>query len=152
MKLPSLRIALGLGLLSLSCGGNLASKPSNHAAPASESMASYSSDPREAISQLSEEIAQMRTSQGMPREPSAAPVRDAHDDPMPAVESTQVRSAGAAGSVCERTCKISAQICRNAKKICELADDLDDEWATEKCDSGKVSCKDAKQQCKDCDG
>lgn len=163
MKSP-LRIVLGTALLGTAllysaCGG-MAQKPQSASAGSlrpdrsaesdDESMAIYSNDPREAIAQLSSEISDLRESRGMPREPSAAPVREAHDTPTPSSVTTEELS-GIENPVCRRTCTIASNICRNSTKICNLATELDgDAWADEKCDSGKVSCEEAKTACKGC--
>lgn len=157
MKSP-LRILLGTALLYSACGG-MSQKPQSTSASVTrahedtevdgESMASYSNDPREAIAQLSAEISDLRESRGMAREPSAAPIRAAHDAPVPSA--VTVESTSGASDVCRPTCTIASNICRNSAKICKLATELDgDEWADEKCDSGKVSCKEAKTACKGC--
>jgi hypothetical protein len=117
---------------------------------------SYSEDPREHITQLFDEIGRMRQQRGFAREPGAGAVRLHDDAPAPQSADSESVSPRAATPVCESTCKLQANICRNAAKICTLADDLVDtewaDWADEKCDSGKVSCKEAEQQCDECDG
>jgi len=158
-------------LLASACGGGYAKPTSSPASsqsrsrgmsaqPAStdgESMDSDdqdlyvdSNDPRERIRQLSNSIGQMRQSQGLPFEPGQERVQMAHPEPAPAHESTQaVRPS--APPTCQDTCTIKASICDNAAKICRLAGELGgDEWADEKCDSGKVSCSEAKESCKQC--
>jgi hypothetical protein len=54
---------------------------------------------------------------------------------------------GACGDVCD----LGDAICDNAESICAIADELDDPWAREKCDSAKASCREAQQRCCRCD-
>jgi hypothetical protein len=52
---------------------------------------------------------------------------------------------------CSQTCTLSDSICGNAKRICELADQLaGDSWATGKCDNAKQVCDDATKHCCEC--
>ena len=160
-----LRVSLTLLFMASACGGNYAQKtsPAGSSAPAHESMSedgfsgrSYSEDPREHITQLFDEIGTMRQERGFAREPGAGAVRLHDDAPAPQSADTESVTARAATPVCESTCKLQANICGNASKICALAGDLADtewaDWADEKCNSGKVSCEEAKTQCDECDG
>lgn len=160
-----LRVSLTLVLVASACGGNYQKQPSSSgsSAPSQESMSEddfsgrrYSDDPREHIAQLFEEIGEMRASRGFAREPGAGAVRLHDDAPAPQAADSESVTARAATPVCESTCKLQANICGNASKICSLASDLAGtewaDWADEKCNSGKVSCKEAKAQCDECDG
>jgi hypothetical protein len=52
---------------------------------------------------------------------------------------------------CSQTCTLSDSICGNAKRICELADQLvGDSWAAGKCGDAKQLCADATQRCCEC--
>ncbi len=54
---------------------------------------------------------------------------------------------GACGDVCD----LGDAICDNAENICGIAEELDDAWAREKCDSAKASCREAQERCCRCD-
>lgn len=157
-----LRLSLSLLLFVAACGG-VAQKPRHaghsssmdgegEAAPAAErsfSSVPCTDDPRACISQLSQEIGDARRHLGLDFEPGADDVSEAHEAPAPMSTDADTASSSS-DSVCVDTCQIKGSICRNSKKICELADDLNDSWADEKCDSSKVSCDEAKEQCDDC--
>lgn len=52
---------------------------------------------------------------------------------------------------CEDVCGLGESICKNAKRICEIASELaGDAWAAEKCASGKASCDAARERCCGC--
>jgi len=53
---------------------------------------------------------------------------------------------------CGDVCTLGDDICDNAERICTLADELgkDDQFAQEKCNSAKASCREGKQRCCDC--
>jgi hypothetical protein len=54
---------------------------------------------------------------------------------------------------CQDMCSLADHICENAEEICRIADDLaGNSWAEDKCSSAKVSCKDGKKACCDCNG
>ncbi len=123
---------------------------SREASPAmTASVDSYPHDPKAHIAKLFNEIGTGRQRLNLPFEPMADDVSEAHTASAP--RSADV-AAGTepANSVCKETCTVKASICRNSAKICELADGLDDAWADEKCDSGKVSCREATTQCDEC--
>ncbi len=52
---------------------------------------------------------------------------------------------------CSDVCDLGDAICDNAESICGIADELNDPWAREKCDSAKASCREARQRCCRCD-
>ena len=50
------------------------------------------------------------------------------------------------GDGCTDVCTVGDAICKNARQICELADQLaGDAWAAQRCASGKASCERARQ-------
>lgn len=52
---------------------------------------------------------------------------------------------------CTQACTLADSICSNAKKICEIASQLDgDQWAATKCSDSTQTCKDAKARCCEC--
>lgn len=56
------------------------------------------------------------------------------------------------GEVCLDVCDLATRICEAQEHICKIAGELgpEDEWAAQKCDSAKASCKEAKDRCTDC--
>lgn len=131
-------------------------------APAAESSGDYdydsciSSDPEaapmaseeEEISQLWNEIRDMRVGEGLPAEPL---VSDSTNVQPLSVSEIQEEHADPTTQTCIATCKIEKSICKNADKICRLADNLGgNEWANEKCNSGKASCQEANKKCAAC--
>jgi hypothetical protein len=99
--------------------------------------------PHDEIQQLSNEIDGQRTQLGVtnasPMATPANPVAAAASCPRPE------------GDRCSQTCTLSDSICGNAKRICELADQLvGDTWASGKCDDAKQVCGDATKRCCDC--
>jgi hypothetical protein len=53
---------------------------------------------------------------------------------------------------CDDVCGLSDAICENAESICGIAAELaPDDWAEEKCNSAKASCREAKQRCCSCE-
>jgi hypothetical protein len=52
---------------------------------------------------------------------------------------------------CMATDKLTKSICDNAKKICKIADELNDPWSRDKCEKARASCEAALQNSKNCD-
>lgn len=52
---------------------------------------------------------------------------------------------------CKRVDKLTRSICDNAKKICKLADDLNDPSSRDKCEKARASCEAALRRSKSCD-
>jgi len=93
--------------------------------------------------------------------------REAHMDLEPTPQSLfSVRNASApevakscpdghpVPPTCSDVCNLADAICDNAETICNLADELGkgDDYAQQKCASGKASCREGKQRCCDCSG
>ena len=51
---------------------------------------------------------------------------------------------------CQDVCTLRDSICESAARICELAEENDDEWAWRRCADGKRSCQRADQRCCGC--
>jgi hypothetical protein len=104
--------------------------------------AANTSSPHEEIERLSNEI---DADQGRFPANATTPMAAVPEAPPPA---TCVRSPS---DTCTQTCTLSDSICRNAKQICDLADQLPgDAWATQKCTGAKASCSTATRRCCDC--
>jgi hypothetical protein len=110
--------------------------------PAS-SPASSAESPHDEIQALSNEIDGERTQLGVsnasPMSTPTNPVAVAASCPRPDNDR------------CSQTCTLSDSICGNAKRICQLADQLgNDSWANGKCDDAKQTCADATKRCCEC--
>ena len=56
-------------------------------------------------------------------------------------------------TTCSDVCGLADAICDNAEAICSIATELgNDDFAVEKCNSAKASCREAKQRCCNCSG
>ena len=127
-------------------------------APASEGYAEEECYPaparapggNEEIARLWDEIRELRVASGLPAEPLTRDTFEARGLTTSDLEES-LKHKEPKSERCIDTCKLETSICDNAVKICRIADELgNDEWASEKCDSGKASCKEANQQCVDC--
>lgn len=94
---------------------------------------------REEILRLESEMRQWRVELGLKPSPAGA-----------------MAANGAAAEVCEGldeckdACKLAEAICQNKDRICEIARDLSDDWATNKCEDARRSCDEAKVVCDCC--
>jgi hypothetical protein len=52
---------------------------------------------------------------------------------------------------CMKTDELTKRICDNAKKVCKIADELNDSWSRDKCEKARASCEAALQNSKNCD-
>ncbi|MEP6860856.1 MAG: hypothetical protein ABJE66_09565 [Deltaproteobacteria bacterium] len=134
--------------------------PSTAAAPAPAPELPQPNSPQDdQIASLSRDIESARGTMGLPApapgagrtgampmtsdvKPSVAPIGP--------VEPTQA-TCHPASDTCSQTCTLSESICGNAKKICEIANELPgDAWASNKCVEGNETCVAAKKRCCDC--
>jgi hypothetical protein len=100
-------------------------------------------DPRAEIQQRMEAINSDVASLALP------PQSIAMAAPAPTV-SPRTCTAGPS-QACQDVCKIDDSICGNAKRICELADQLaGDGWAAEQCAKAKQTCEASQQKCCAC--
>jgi len=51
---------------------------------------------------------------------------------------------------CKTVDGLTKNICSNAKKICKLADEVNDPWSRGKCEEARAACKAAVERSKDC--
>ncbi len=119
--------ATAIGAVAVAC----AAQPRPAAEPASSVQS-----PHDEIQTLSNEIDGQRTQLGManatPMATPTNPVAAAASCPRPDNDR------------CSDTCTLSDSICGNAKRICQLADQLaGDTWASGKCSDAKEVCADA---------
>jgi hypothetical protein len=100
------------------------------------------------ISRLWNEIREQRLAAGLPGEPLLDATRAVTR--LSVTEVQKREHADPKSQNCISTCKIEDSICKNADSICRLAANLGNDWATEKCNSGKASCQEANEKCADC--
>jgi hypothetical protein len=129
----------GSFVLGLACGGARAPRPWPEAQAR-----------RNEITVLWAQIRDWRREGGMEVEPD--------DQAVVAMSRMSVSTAAkvcvqprAAKGACGDVCDLGDAICDNAESICAIADELDDPWARDKCDSAKASCREAQQRCCRCD-
>lgn len=73
------------------------------------------------------------------------PMAPAQEPPTMAGNQTRAEP-GAAGGTCARVCRSVAAICEASSRICRLADDLDDAWASGRCEASTRSCDAAERR------
>jgi len=87
-----------------------------------------------------------------PPPPAQAPGREepTADAPM----SPSPRAPGDGGGRCVRVCRSVLAICDASRRICRLAEDLEDDWAQGRCEAAVRSCDNAEgraaSSCGDC--
>jgi hypothetical protein len=111
--------------------------------------------PQEEIRRLDEEITAEMASLGLqpPTDTEITEMVVAHSVPAPPDGGTASASCEVAQTnpECDDVCTLADSICENADRICVLADQLaPDEWAVQRCASGRASCERATQRCCDC--
>ncbi len=134
-------------LVVVCCVGCAASKQSASAgAPPPVSPQMTMASPRDEITRLDQEI---RDAMGKDQlavhevEPMAA-------TPQP-LALTDPQCHPAKSDTCNASCDLSSSICKNADRICELAQQLaGDDWAAGRCKSARQSCADANKKCCTC--
>ncbi len=143
--------AASVGLIA--CAGPTTSRPP--AGPSGATMEQPPSappiDPRVLdISAYFDKIRDWRREMGLNQEPDAD-----------AVQTFIRQGVGTPPDICEPTtqtctdsCDLAEHICDNADDICSISRDLRNNpsygWARDKCNSAKLSCKQARQQCCGC--
>jgi hypothetical protein len=105
--------------------------------------------PREDIEKLAGEIREATRKLDMP-------VVTTGDEPVPAADRIVLPSSDATcqpaqQGTCPDICTLAESICKNAKRICEIAAEMNgDAWANGKCIEGKAACDGARVRCCGC--
>lgn len=137
--------------VAIACGGATSMKSAAPAPPPTMT-GGMPESPRQEIERLDKEIAGELEKMQLAA-PPAVPMADAHAmaaDSMSAAASVTTCAHGQS-ETCQSSCTLSKSICENAGKICNLAGQLgNDEWANQKCASGKASCDAASGRCCSC--
>jgi len=145
-------LAVALLAMGLACGG---SRPKAAASAPSPAAAEMREEPRAQIEALDREIAS-----DMAKANVAPPVIAPCSGPScAAAMSTPFATPTTIDSVCRTAqsqrctdvCTLSTSICNNQQKICDLAKQLPgDDWAANKCESARASCKASNESCCTC--
>ncbi|HVK82789.1 MAG TPA: hypothetical protein VM513_01715 [Kofleriaceae bacterium] len=142
----------------VACGGAKKAAMAPATMPAAASPSGMQSPEREELERLDREIEQQLGQLGLATsEPPACAMGGC---PGPTAEqmstgltppSSDPTCKPAPSELCQSSCKFSDSICTNAKRICEIADDLgNDAYANEKCARGTESCTKSRAKCCGC--
>lgn len=144
-------LAVALLAAGLACGGSRPKAAASAPSPAAE----VREEPRAQIEALDREIASdMARANVAP--PAIAPCRGpacAAAMSAPFATPTTIDSVcrTAQSQRCTDVCTLSTSICNNQQKICDLAKQLPgDDWAANKCESARASCKASNESCCTC--
>jgi len=135
------RLALVLVAGCLACGGS-----KNAAAPVAPESggAVMAPNPHDEITQLSQQIDADRAKLQL-AEP--VPLPETPRVPMATLPACQPPKT----ERCTASCTVGDSICKNAEKICKLAQELPgDNWAADHCARANKACEDAHAQCCAC--
>jgi hypothetical protein len=151
--MKALLLGLSVGLVIAACSAG-ARKPAP-AAVQEPGAGSLVGRPTEEIRALDEQITTDMATLGLspPTDNEVTSMIVAHSVPAPPDGGIASASCEVAQTNpdCEDICTLADSICENADRICALADQLaDDEWAIQRCASGRASCERATQRCCDC--
>ena len=146
----SLRIISLLLLLTLAaCGGSKKSAAQPQSAEPNAGAAPVMvADPQQQIRELEAQMDGWRNEMQL-----AEPAANVAPSPTPfyAPAETDPKCKPAKTERCTSSCKLSDQICGNAKKICEIAQSLpSDTWASERCTRANKTCDAAHAKCCGC--
>ena len=147
------RVVLGIAGIALVVACGAGKQPSMAAPVASETSAAGSpmpGDPRAEIEHLWAVIEQQRGDLGLAA--PSSPLAPGPATPMASTpRSTDETCKPAKTDKCTQSCTFSDSICKNAARICELAQQLAaDTWAAEKCTRAKETCATAHESCCGC--
>jgi len=145
-------VALVAVVLAVSCAAQHATAP----AAAPQAQGGALADPHQEIEQLAAQIDAERAKLGLAA-PAAEAVPMTPHEPMASqvapLSTADATCRPAPSDTCRDTCELSDSICGNAKKICNLADQLaGDAWAEGKCREAKGLCDEAHGRCCGCQG
>jgi len=102
-------------------------------------------DARAEIERLEREIAARSGAVPSGQEVPAGPVPGVTRTPQPpGVARNQGQGDGEL--VCEQACQATGSICQAARRICSLADQMDDDWARGRCQVASRTCTDTRRR------
>jgi hypothetical protein len=137
-------VAALIAALAIACGAAM-----KQSTPAPQAMSARPGDLHAQIDELDRDITSRMGSASVPA-PTAAEVEAVRPVTMDAAAGVCAPPPTPSAS-CDDVCRLGDAICDDARRICDLAEQLPgDAWAAGKCDGGKASCARAKQRCCDC--
>lgn len=145
------RTSIVLVFIVCSCGGGAAmytSKPeSMEGVPTAPGNSPLPPDSRDRIQALEAELDRDRAQMQLPEPaPTSRPAEPYYQAPE-----TDSRCRLVQTSACTTSCSLSASICKNAEKICDIAHELpNDTVATQKCARANLICEAAHTKCCSC--
>jgi hypothetical protein len=120
------------------------------AAPESTAASPMPASPREQLEQLEAQIEASRTELQL-EAPTEPQIQSAPAQPMGVVPATDDPTCRPAKTeTCTTSCTLSDSICSNADKICNIAKDLGDAWASGKCAKANSTCEASRAKCCGC--
>lgn len=139
--------------VAIACGAALGPQAKLTAAPAAQD--ARGGDPHAEIDVLDRQIADELAKAQVPSPAAAtctgAACAEAMSQPFMTPLVTDPQCHPASTDRCTGACTLSTSICSNQQKICDLANQLPgDDWAANKCESAKASCKAAHDNCCRC--
>jgi len=142
----------GLAVIAIACGG---AQPKSAVQAPSSPAAQSREDPHAQIDALDREIADDMAKAHLAPPPAAtcsgAACAAAMSAPFATPTATDLQCHPAPTQRCTDACALSTSICNNQQKICDLAKQLPgDDWAANKCESARASCKAANDSCCTC--
>ena len=149
-----MRIAVGLLLgltiaFAIACGAASKSTSPPAVMPGSAEPRAMQSPQREEIERLNREIEESFTKLSIGRATPMSDMNPATANVTP--PSGDPTCKAASSDTCKDICTLGESICKNAKRICEIATELgNDDWANGKCADGVASCDAARKRCCDC--
>ena len=147
-------VALGAWCaLASACGA--ASPKASRSAPAVPMVQDAGGDPHAQIDaldrQITDEMARAHVSPPATATCTGATCATAMSQPFATPVATAPECRPAKTDTCTSACTLSTAICSNQQKICDLAKQLvGDDWAANKCESAKASCRAAHDSCCSC--
>jgi hypothetical protein len=134
-------LVVGMWLAAIACAAQQSAGVSAPPQP----VAGESNDPHQRIQQLAQKIDAQSTQLGLSHDLGIA-------QPETKAPPLAVRQCTAGPSTaCQDVCRLDDSICDNAKKICELADQLpNDDWAAQQCRNARVTCEASHDKCCAC--
>jgi hypothetical protein len=104
------------------------------------------------ITALWTQIRDWRQEAGMDLDPASKTILQVERRTAKKVARERLCPAKPPPAACDDMCGLSEAICENSESICAIAAELaPDDWAEQKCNSAKASCREAKQRCCSCD-
>ena len=140
-------------VLALALGGCAAPKATATAGAPPPTMQPMPGDRHAEITELSQKIDTARDQMGLPPAAPLEPHTQMHAQAMaiPPHAADDNACHHAPSDACTQSCSLSDDICDNAKRICDLAQQLaGDSWAEDKCRTADSTCNAAHERCCSC--